>query len=391
MYDITVAERIMYHMVALDQIKYELNQYQKPLEEVGASLDLKNKGYRVEEIEGIMEEEGFWNDAEKAQNYMKELKNLKDTIAGYEELQKRFEDLYALIDMVNEENDESMVDEVREEFDGFVKEFEDMRISTLLDGEFDKDNAIVTLHAGAGGTEACDWASMMYRMYSMWAQARGFSLELLDFLEGDEAGYKAITFQINGINAYGYLKSEHGVHRLVRMSPFNAQGKRQTSFVSCDVMPDIEEDLDIDIPEEDIRIDVFRSSGAGGQKVNKTSSAIRITHFPTGIVVSCQNERSQYQNKDKAMQILKSKLLILKQQENLDKTADIRGEVKDNNFGSQIRSYFLQPYKMIKDLRTGVSTSNADAVLNGDIDLFINGYLKWLKQGCPPYKGGDIE
>jgi len=378
-------------MVALDQIKYELNQYQKPLEEVGASLDLKNKNYRVEEIEGIMEEEGFWNDAAKAQNYMKELKNLKDTIAGYEELSKRFEDLYALIDMVNEENDESMVDEVREEFDGFIKEFEEMRISTLLDGEFDKDNAIVTLHAGAGGTEACDWASMMYRMYSMWAQARGFSLELLDFLEGDEAGYKAITFQINGVNAYGYLKSEHGVHRLVRMSPFNAQGKRQTSFVSCDVMPDIEEDLDIDIPEEDIRIDVFRSSGAGGQKVNKTSSAIRITHFPTGIVVSCQNERSQYQNKDKAMQILKSKLLILKQQENLDKTADIRGEVKDNNFGSQIRSYFLQPYKMIKDLRTGVSTSNADAVLDGDIDLFINGYLKWLKQGCPPYKGGDIE
>ncbi len=378
-------------MVALDQIKYELNQYQQPLEEVGSSLDLKNKGYRVEEIEGIMEEEGFWNDADKAQNYMKELKNLKDTISGYEELKKRFEDLYALIDMVNEENDESMVDEVREEFDAFVKEFEDMRISTLLDGEFDKDNAIVTLHAGAGGTEACDWASMMYRMYSMWAQARGFSLELLDFLEGDEAGYKAITFQINGVNAYGYLKSEHGVHRLVRMSPFNAQGKRQTSFVSCDVMPDIEEDLDIDIPDEDIRIDVFRSSGAGGQKVNKTSSAIRITHFPTGIVVSCQNERSQYQNKDKAMQILKSKLLILKQQENLDKTADIRGEVKDNNFGSQIRSYFLQPYKMIKDLRTGVSTSNADAVLNGDIDLFINGYLKWLKQGCPPYKGGDVE
>ena len=378
-------------MVALDQIKYELNQYQQPLEEVGSSLDLKNKGYRVEEIEGIMEEEGFWNDADKAQNYMKELKNLKDTISGYEELKKRFEDLYALIDMVNEENDESMVDEVREEFDAFVKEFEDMRISTLLDGEFDKDNAIVTLHAGAGGTEACDWASMMYRMYSMWAQARGFSLELLDFLEGDEAGYKAITFQINGVNAYGYLKSQHGDHRLVRMSPFNAQGKRQTSFVSCDVMPDIEEDLDIDIPDEDIRIDVFRSSGAGGQKVNKTSSAIRITHFPTGIVVSCQNERSQYQNKDKAMQILKSKLLILKQQENLDKTADIRGEVKDNNFGSQIRSYFLQPYKMIKDLRTGVSTSNADAVLNGDIDLFINGYLKWLKQGCPPYKGGDVE
>ena len=377
-------------MVALDQIKYELNQYQKPLEEVGSSLDLKNKAFRVEEIEGIMEEEGFWNDAAKAQNYMKELKNLKDTVQEYKDLETEFNDLYDLIDMVNEENDESMVEEVQAEFEKFTNNFEEVRLATLLDGEFDKNNAIVTLHAGAGGTEACDWCSMLYRMYSMWAQAKGFSLELLDFLEGDEAGYKSVTLQINGMNAYGHLKSEHGVHRLVRISPFNAQAKRQTSFVSCDVMPDIEEDLDIDIPDDDIRIDIFRSSGAGGQKVNKTSSAIRITHYPTGIVVSCQNERSQYQNKDKAMQILKSKLLILKQQENLDKTADIRGEIKDNNFGSQIRSYFLQPYKMIKDLRTGVSTANADAVLNGGIDLFINGYLKWLKQGCPPYKGGDL-
>ena len=377
-------------MVALDQIKYELNQYSAPLKEVGESLDLEKKGFRVEEIEGIMEEEGFWNDAAKAQNYMKELKNLKDTIQEYKDLEAQYNDLYDLIEMVNEENDESMVEEVQAEFESFTNNFEEVRLATLLDGEFDKCNAIVTLHAGAGGTEACDWCSMLYRMYSMWAQSKGYSLELLDFLEGDEAGYKSVTLQINGINAYGHLKSEHGVHRLVRISPFNAQAKRQTSFVSCDVMPDIEEDLDIEIPDDDIRIDVFRSSGAGGQKVNKTSSAIRITHFPTGIVVSCQNERSQYQNKDKAMQILKSKLLILKQQENLDKTADIRGEIKDNNFGSQIRSYFLQPYKMIKDLRTGVSTANADAVLNGGIDLFINGYLKWLKQGCPPYKGGDL-
>ena len=377
-------------MVALDQIKYELNQYAAPLKEVGESLDLEKKGFRIEEIEGIMEEEGFWNDASKAQNYMKELKNLKDTVQEYRDLETEYNDLYDLIDMVNEENDESMVEEVQVEFEKFTNNFEEVRLATLLDGEFDKNNAIVTLHAGAGGTEACDWCSMLYRMYSMWAQSKGFSLELLDFLEGDEAGYKSVTLQINGMNAYGHLKSEHGVHRLVRISPFNAQAKRQTSFVSCDVMPDIEEDLDIDIPDDDIRIDIFRSSGAGGQKVNKTSSAIRITHFPTGIVVSCQNERSQYQNKDKAMQILKSKLLILKQQENLDKTADIRGEVKDNNFGSQIRSYFLQPYKMIKDLRTGVSTANADAVLNGGIDLFINGYLKWLKQGCPPYKGGDL-
>jgi peptide chain release factor 2 len=377
-------------MVALDQVKYELNQYAEPLKEVGDSLDLEKKGFRIEEIEGIMEEEGFWNDAAKAQNYMKELKNLKDTVQEYKDLEAQYRDLYDLIEMVNEENDESMVDEVKAEFEKFTNNFEEVRLSTLLDGEFDKCNAIVTLHAGAGGTEACDWASMLYRMYTMWAQSKDYSIELLDFLEGDEAGYKSVTLQINGINAYGHLKSEHGVHRLVRISPFNAQAKRQTSFVSCDVMPDIEEDLDIDIPDDDIRIDIFRSSGAGGQKVNKTSSAIRITHFPTGIVVSCQNERSQYQNKDKAMQILKSKLLILKQQENLDKTAGIRGEIKDNNFGSQIRSYFLQPYKMIKDLRTGVSTANADSVLNGDIDLFINGYLKWLKQGCPPYKGGDL-
>ena len=377
-------------MVALDQIKYELNQFATPIKEVGDSLELEKKGFRIEEIEGIMEEEGFWNDAAKAQNYMKELKNLKDTVQEYNDLKSQYNDLFDLIDMVNEENDESMVDEVKAEFERFTNNFEEVRLATLLDGEFDKCNAIVTLHAGAGGTEACDWCSMLYRMYSMWAQAKGYSLELLDFLEGDEAGYKSVTLQINGMNAYGHLKSEHGVHRLVRISPFNAQAKRQTSFVSCDVMPDIEEDLDIEIPDDDIRIDIFRSSGAGGQKVNKTSSAIRITHFPTGIVVSCQNERSQYQNKDKAMQILKSKLLILKQQENLDKTAGIRGEVKDNNFGSQIRSYFLQPYKMIKDLRTGVSTANADSVLNGDIDLFINGYLKWLKQGCPPYKGGDL-
>ena len=378
-------------MVALDQIKYSLNQFTGPLKEVGDSLDLPAKKLRVEEIEGIMEEEGFWNDADKAQKYMKELKNLKDLIAEYNDIKTRYEDIETLIEMGNEENDESMIPEIEAEFETFKNEFEELRLSTLLDGEFDKCNAIHTLHAGAGGTEACDWASMLYRLYSRWAEKKGYSVELLDFLEGDEAGYKSVTLQINGDNAYGHLKSEHGVHRLVRMSPFNAAGKRQTSFVSCDVMPDIEEDLDIDIPDDDIRIDIFRSSGAGGQKVNKTSSAIRITHFPTGIVVSCQNERSQYQNKDKAMQILKSKLLLLKQQENLEKTADIRGEVKDNNFGSQIRSYFLQPYTMIKDLRTGAETSNANAVLDGGIDLFINSYLKWLKQGCPPYKGAIPE
>lgn len=331
-----------------------------------------------------MEEEGFWDDPAKSQDYMKELKNLKDTVAGYEALKQQFDDIKMLIEMGNEEGDEAIVPEIQAELDSFVNSLEDLRLSTLLNEEYDKTNAIMTLHAGAGGTEACDWASMLYRMYCKWADHKGYQTELLDFLEGDEAGYKSITVQFNGPNAYGHLKSERGVHRLVRISPFNAAGKRQTSFVSCDVMPDIEDDLDIDIPEKDIRIDIFRSSGAGGQKVNKTSSAIRITHFPTGIVVSCQNERSQYQNKDKAMQILKAKLYLLKQQENLEKNAGIRGEILDNNFGSQIRSYFLQPYTMIKDHRTDAETANASAVLDGDIDLFINSYLKWRATANKP-------
>ena len=236
----------------------------------------------------------------------------------------------------------------------------------------------MTLHAGAGGTESCDWASMLYRMYTRWAADKGYDVEVLDYLDGDEAGIKSVTFQVNGENAYGYLKSEKGVHRLVRISPFNAAGKRQTSFVSCDVMPEIKEDLDVEIKDEDIRIDTYRSSGAGGQHINKTSSAIRITHFPTGIVVQCQNERSQHMNKDKAMQMLKAKLFILKQEENAKKAAGIRGEVTDIGWGNQIRSYVMQPYTMVKDHRTNAETGNVGAVMDGDIDLFINAYLKWI-------------
>jgi len=247
----------------------------------------------------------------------------------------------------------------------------------LLSGEYDKNNAILTLHAGAGGTESCDWASMLCRMYQRYAEKNGFSTEMIDFLDGDEAGYKSVTLEIKGENAYGYLKSEKGVHRLVRISPFNAAGKRQTSFVSCDVMPDIEDDVDIEINEEDLRIDTYRSSGAGGQHVNKTSSAIRITHIPTGIVVQCQNERSQFQNKDKAMQMLKAKLYLLKQEENAALAAGIRGEVRDINFGNQIRSYVLQPYTMVKDHRTDCEVGNAGAVLDGGLQPFINAYLKW--------------
>ena len=283
-----------------------------------------------------------------------------------------------LIEMGNEEADESLVPEVENEFVQFQKEFEDLRITTMLTGEHDAENAILTLHAGAGGTESCDWASMLCRMYEKWADKRGFTVEVLDSLDGDEAGLKSVTLEIQGDNAYGYLKSEHGVHRLVRISPFNAAGKRQTSFVSCDVMPDIKQDIDIEIADDDIRIDTYRSSGAGGQHINKTSSAIRITHFPTGIVVQCQNERSQHMNKDKAMQMLKAKLLILREQENLAKESDIRGEVKEIGWGSQIRSYVMQPYTMVKDHRTNAETGNVSAVLDGDIDMFMNAYLKWI-------------
>jgi len=325
-----------------------------------------------------MEAPDFWDNVEISQQKMKDLKSLKDDVETFAKLKEQFEDIETLIEMANEENDISLIEEAAEELTEFEKTFEGIRMKTLLSGEYDKDNAILSLHAGAGGTESCDWASMLYRMFTRWASDKGFSVEVLDSLDGDEAGIKSITFQVNGENAYGYLKSEKGVHRLVRISPFNAAGKRQTSFVSCDVMPDIEEDIDIEINDEDIRIDTYRSSGAGGQHINKTSSAIRITHFPTGIVVQCQNERSQHMNKDKAMQMLKARLYLLKQQENAQKAAGIRGEVTEIGWGNQIRSYVLQPYKLVKDLRTDVETGNADAVLDGALDPFINGYLKWI-------------
>lgn len=325
-----------------------------------------------------MEEPDFWNDAQASQEAMKELKTLKDVVDGYKRLESQFEDIEVLIEMGYEENDEAIAAEVQEELDKFIEEFEELRIGTLLSGEYDKDNAILTLHAGAGGTEACDWVSMLYRMYTRWAEKKGFTLEVLDYLDGDEAGIKSVTVQINGMNAFGYLKSERGIHRLVRISPFNANGKRQTSFASCDVMPDIEEDLDIDIRDEDLRIDTYRSSGAGGQHVNKTSSAIRITHLPTGIVVQCQNERSQLQNKDKAMKMLKAKLYLLKQQENAEKVSDIRGEVKDIGWGNQIRSYVMQPYTMVKDHRTNEESSNVSGVMDGNIDAYIGAYLRWI-------------
>lgn len=338
-----------------------------------------------------MEAPDFWDDPAVSQEKMKRLKSLKDDVETFEGLVELFEDIETMIEMGIEEKDATLVPEIAELFEEFEEVFEGIRMKTLLSGEYDRDNAILSLHAGAGGTESCDWAAMLFRMYSRWADKKGFSIEVLDSLDGEEAGIKSVTFQVNGDNAYGCLKSERGVHRLVRISPFNAAGKRQTSFVSCDVMPDIEEDVDIVVKDEDIRIDTYRSSGAGGQHINKTSSAIRITHYPTGIVVQCQNERSQHMNKDKAMQMLKSKLYLLKQEENAAKEAGIRGEVSEIGWGSQIRSYVMQPYTMVKDHRTGVEVGNTDAVMNGMLDPFINGYLKWQSLGCPKNMGDDGE
>ena len=334
-------------MVELEQYKFTVNQYKEPMKELGVSLALSHKHEQIKELESEMREEGFWNDPDKAQEVTRKVKNLKDTVSAYHALELTLDDVSTMIELGNEENDASV---------------------------------IVTLHAGAGGTESCDWAGMLYRMYSKWADSHGFKTEVLDYLDGDEAGIKSITFEVNGENAYGYLKSERGVHRLVRISPFNAAGKRQTSFASCDVMPDIEEDLSVEIADEDIRIDTYRASGAGGQHINKTDSAIRITHIPTGVVVQCQNERSQHKNKDKAMQMLKAKLYLIKEQENREKLSDIRGEVSDNGWGNQIRSYVMQPYTMVKDHRTGEETGNVQSVMDGNLDPFIEAMLRGHKR-----------
>ena len=370
-------------MVELDQFKYTLSTYDETLKEVKDSLDLENKERRITELDKSMEEPGFWDDPERSTKTVREAKNLKDTVDGYKHLEQQYEDIQVMIEMGYEENDPSLIPEIEAMLEELETNLDKLRMETLLSGEYDKCNAILRLNAGAGGTESCDWCSMLYRMYCRWADKMGYKTEVLDYLDGDEAGIKSVTIQINGDNAFGYLKSERGVHRLVRISPFNAAGKRQTSFVSCDVMPDIEEDLDVEINQDDLRIDTYRSSGAGGQHINKTSSAIRITHIPTGIVVQCQNERSQFQNKDKAMQMLKAKLYMLKQQENAEKLSDIRGDVKEIGWGNQIRSYVLQPYTMVKDLRTGEETGNVANVLDGGLDPFISAYLKWLSLGCP--------
>ena len=368
-------------MLLLDEYKFKYNDLKAPLQEVKASLDIEGKEKRIAELEEETSEAGFWEDVARSGKVMKEMKNMKDTIEDFRSMQSDYEDIGAMLEMAEEENDDELTAEAGEMLEKFSKEFEDFRIATLLSGEFDANDAVVKINAGAGGTESCDWASMLYRMFTRWAERHKFTVEELDFLDGDEAGIKSVTFQVNGYHAYGYLKAEKGIHRLVRISPFNAAGKRQTSFCSVDVMPDIDDTIKVEINEKDLKIDTYRSSGAGGQHINKTSSAVRITHIPTGTVVACQNERSQHMNKDKAMKMLTARLYLLEQQKNMEKLSDIRGEVADNGFGSQIRSYVLQPYTMVKDHRTNCEVGDAGRVLDGDIDPFINAYLRWIATG----------
>lgn len=322
----------------------------------------------------------FWNDIERAQGVLQQLKSYKDRIEKYEKLCSDFEDILILIEMANEEEDLSLAEEAKECTKSFEQEYKQMLIGTMLDQEYDRNNAILELHPGAGGTEACDWVAMLFRMYTRWAESKGFKVEVLDYLDGDEAGIKSVTLQISGENAYGYLKSEKGIHRLVRISPFDSSGRRHTSFASCDVMPEITDEIEVDIRPEDLRIDTYRSTGAGGQHVNTTDSAVRITHLPTNIVVQCQNERSQIQNRERAMQMLKAKLYEKEQEERMDRLDGIRGEKKEIAWGSQIRSYVFHPYNMVKDHRTSEETGNTAAVMDGEIDRFMNAYLGWIHQ-----------
>ena len=365
-------------MLELDEYKFELQKYKTPLEEVRNSLDTEGKEKRIKELDEIMADPDFWNDVERSGQVMKELKGLKSTIESFKEMETAYQDLETMIEMAEEEGDEELTSEIGEELAEFKKKFDAFRIEILFSGEFDANDATVKINAGTGGTEACDWVSMVYRMYTRWAENHGFTVTLLDLLDGDEAGIKTVTFQVSGYHAYGYLKSEHGTHRLVRISPFNANGKRQTSFCGVEVVPVMDDSVDIEINEEDIRIDTYRASGAGGQHINKTSSAIRITHFPTGIVVQCQNERSQHQNKDQAMKMLKSKLYKLEKEKQAEQISGIKGETMENGFGAHIRSYFLQPYTLVKDQRTGCEMGDAYKVLDGYVDPFMSAYLVWI-------------
>ena len=363
-------------IIQLEEAKRTLQGMKGDLEDLGSALKIDRLRDEAEELEQKTLVPNFWDDTENSGKILRELKRIKSTLEEYAELKRSLEDALTLADMGIEENDESVTDEVVAEVEKIRAGEERMRLETLLSGEYGACNAIVSLHPGAGGTEAQDWASMLYRMYTRWAEKHGFAVKLLDWLDGDEAGLKSATMLVEGTNAYGYLKSEHGVHRLVRISPFDASGRRHTSFASVEVTPELDDSMDIEIRDEDLEITAHRSSGAGGQHINKTDSAIRIVHKPTGIVVGCQTERSQLQNKETAMRMLKSKLAEIKARENLDRIEDIRGEKSNIEWGSQIRSYVFMPYTLAKDSRTGYEDGNISAVMDGEIDGFINAFLK---------------
>ena len=363
-------------MLQFDELRLELEGLRPEIDDLAEALGLERMRNEIAELDTKASMPGFWDDAQNSQKILQRSSSLKDKIAAYEKLTAAYDDTMALIELGNEEGDESLLPEAKDELKNIRESLETQRLSTLLNGEYDNKNAILTFHAGAGGTEAQDWAEMLYRMYCRWGERHNFKVSTLDYLDGEEAGLKSASILIEGENAYGFLKSESGVHRLVRVSPFDASGRRHTSFSSLEVMPEIDDTIEIEIDPADIKMDVYRASGAGGQKVNKTSSAVRLTHIPTGIVVSCQVERSQYHNRDVAMRMLKSKLLEIKERENLERIEDIKGVQKEIAWGSQIRSYVFMPYTLVKDHRTGFETGNINAVMDGDLDGFINAYLK---------------
>ena len=363
-------------MLQFEELKLSLEEMEPDIEDLSEALGLCSLKKEIAQLEEKAAQPGFWDDMESSQKIIQRTSSLKNKVQAYEKLKATYDDALALVEMADEEEDLSILPEAQGEVDKVKKELETQRLATLLTGEYDGNNAILTFHAGAGGTEAQDWAEMLYRMYCRWGERHDYKVKLLDYLDGEEAGLKSASILIEGVNAYGYMKSEAGVHRLVRVSPFDSSGRRHTSFASLEVMPEIDDNLDIEIAPEDIKMDVFRSSGAGGQHVNKTSSAVRLTHLPTGIIVACQNERSQHQNREMALKMLKSKLVEIKEREHLDKIEDIKGVQQQIAWGSQIRSYVFMPYTLAKDHRTGYEMGNINAVMDGDLDGFINAYLK---------------
>jgi len=365
-------------MLELEELRRQLLPYKGKISEMETSLCIADAILKVTDFETQLTNPDIWSDNEKSQTILKELKPLQNKINSFNSFTNNFDDILTLIEMAIEEDDDSLYDECKTSFKDFENSFESFRLATLLQGEFDSNNAILTLHAGAGGTEACDWVSMLFRMYTRFAEKMKYKVEILDYLDGDEAGIKSVTMQISGLNAFGYLKSEKGVHRLVRISPFDSSGRRHTSFASCDIMPEIDDDVEIEIRDEDLSIDTYRASGAGGQHVNTTDSAVRITHIPSGIIVQCQNERSQHKNRDRALKMLRAKLFEKQEQERLEKLQGIRGETKEIGWGSQIRSYTFHPYNLVKDHRTNEQIGNTDSVMDGNLMSFINAYLAWI-------------